>query len=213
MARVITAAGGSAADPPHKGHLAVLRKLFTSGLFDRIIWIISGDRQDKHFNVCTNDRIAMTELMIPRAMRTASSPDLVVLYDDIYQINTPTITLLEDILPKRFPNDDFFWYTGSDSVMPKEEFKGKCEIEAKWIAGRRLYRHFPFVVIERGRYPLAGVKLPSNITVLSGALPEIASSQIRKLIAESKKFEHLLPKAVADYIKRHGLYGYKEKTP
>ncbi len=41
------AIGGSAANPPHWGHLQLLIVLLECGLFDRIIWIISGSRADK----------------------------------------------------------------------------------------------------------------------------------------------------------------------
>lgn len=210
MKLIKTAVGGSAADPPHLGHLAVLRKLYKSALFDRIIWIISGNRKDKQFDVCPNDRIAMTELMIPRAWRESNQPDLVLMYDDVYGTNTPTITWLEKNLPAQFPGSEFFWFTGSDSVVPRPEFGGKCEIEAKWIAGSKLYRQFYFLVVQRDPYPLAGVNLPDNFRVLPGAVPDISSTKIRDLIEAGKRFEHLVPKAIADYIKRHGLYGYKQ---
>ncbi|MFA6526548.1 MAG: hypothetical protein WCT26_04020 [Candidatus Buchananbacteria bacterium] len=206
VGKIITAVGGSAADPPQKGHLQVLKKLYFSGKFVRIIWIISGEREDKHISVCPNDRIAMTELLVPRSMRAGNNPDLVFLYDGIYQDNIATIDWLEKILPVRYPNSEFHWFTGSDSVVPKAEFGGKCEIEARWVEGLRLYRQFPFIVIERGLYPLDGVKLPDNFTVIPGTVRDISSSKIRALIKEGKRFEHLTPKAVADYIKRHGLY-------
>jgi len=209
--KIITAVGGSAADPPHKGHLAVLEKLYLSGLFDRIIWIISGDRQDKRIRVCPNDRIAMTELMVKRKMRAGSYPDLVLLYDGIYQRNITTIDWLENILPGRYPGEEFHWFTGSDSVIPRRELGGRSEIEAKWADGPRLFYHFPFIVVERALYPLEGLGLPANFMIMPGSVRDISSSNIRRLIADGKRFEHLVSKPVADYVKRHGLYGYGEE--
>lgn len=200
------AVGGSAADPPHKGHLQVLRKICGCGAFDLVIWIVSGDRKDKKISVCPNHRIAMTELMIPRKMRTGKSPSIVVIYDDIYRKNTPTIEWLEKILPEQYRGSEICWFTGSDSVIPLKKYGGKCAIQASWKKGKKLFKKYPFIVIERASYPLSDVTLPENFLVLPGVVKDIASSQIRQLIADGGKYDHLLPKAVADYIDKHGLY-------
>lgn len=200
------AVGGSAADPPHKGHRLVLQKLCSRGLFDLVIWIVSGNRMDKQINVCPNHRIAMTELMISRYLRRGSNPSLIVMYDDIYGVNTPTIDWLEKILPKQYPGAELYWFTGSDSVMPQQQYGGKCEIQKCWDKGERLFREYRFLVVERSTYPLDRASLPDNITVIGETPEDIKSSTIRQLIKAGKKYDHLVPQAVADYIKKHQLY-------
>ena len=44
------AIGGSAANPPHTGHLALIEALIHSNLFDVVIWIPSGNRPDTWHN-------------------------------------------------------------------------------------------------------------------------------------------------------------------
>jgi len=58
------AIGGSAANPPHNGHALLISKLLECNLFTKVIWIISGDREDKECSVFPDDRVAMTELTI-----------------------------------------------------------------------------------------------------------------------------------------------------
>jgi nicotinic acid mononucleotide adenylyltransferase len=56
--------GGSAANPPHWGHIELLKKLLDSGKFDKLIWIPSGIRPDKPGAIEAEHRKKMTELML-----------------------------------------------------------------------------------------------------------------------------------------------------
>lgn len=202
------AIGGSAADPTHLGHLAVLLAIMSLG-FDKVIWILSGSRHDKHLQVCPNHRIAMNELTI-RDLRLRTEPDLVVIYDDIYGENKPTKVWL-DLLQVTYPQAELHWFTGSDSVKPREELGGLCEIQAKWVAGRKLYRENQFVIFQRAGYLFDFSLLPSNFYVHPHIFSEISSSQIRKLIRSGGEISTLVDSAVVGYINRHNLYRNKEE--
>jgi nicotinate-nucleotide adenylyltransferase len=146
----------------------------------------------------------MTELTFPDILRIRPGATLTIKYDDVYGKNTPTIERLER-LQKKYPKAEIFWYTGVDSVVPRKRFDGKCEIEGKWIRGNELFKKWKFIVFPRVGYKMP-TNLPSNFQIINIKLPNVASSQIRKLIANGKPFEHLVTAGVAEYIKRYKLY-------
>lgn len=194
------AAGGSAADPPHIGHVILLTALIQSNQFSRVIWIPSGSRKDKQYSVSPDDRVAMTELTI-RELRLQNKTELVVRYTDVYYENTPTILCIE-ILKNEFPETEIVWYTGSDSVAPHPE--GKTEIEKYWYKGEQLMKE-NFLIFPREGYRISP-NIPPNFEIFDFKLPNISSSEIRGLIQKEEPFEHLVMPSVANYIKRHGLY-------
>ena len=200
------AVGGSAADPPHLGHLALIKTLINCQLFDAVIWIPSGERPDKKISIEADHRVAMTELTFPTALRIRPGTTLIIKYNDIYQANTPTIEWLEQ-LQAQFPAAQITWYTGSDSVRPQKKYAGRYEIEAAWDRGAELVTKWNFLIIPRRGYALPA-SLPANFQVLNigNGLPNISSSKIRQLIGEKKPFEHLVTAEVAEYIKRFDLY-------
>ena len=200
------AIGGSAANPPHLVHALLISKLLECNRFSKVIWIISGDRKDKQYNVTPDDRVTMTELTIGQ-LRGRFNTELIIKYNDVYYENTPTITYIENI-KKEFPQSEVIWYTGSDSIIPK--YDGKCEIEAKWHRGEELMKTTSFLVFPRKRFKLPDT-LPSNIEIFNIELPNISSSDIRKKIKKRQVFEHLVTPLVAIYIIIHKLYGYGEK--
>lgn len=194
------AIGGSAADPPHLGHFLLINELFNLKRFDKIVWILSGNREDKDYNVSADDRVAMTELMFS-AYR--SRPEFTIVYSDVYKGNTPTISWINKFKLK-FPKANIFWYTGSDVIINKQ---GKCEIKSEWEDGDLLIEETNFLVFHRASYARP-IDLPSNFEILDIELPNIASSEIRSLIQKKESFEHLVTPAVYEYIREHELYGY-----
>lgn len=208
--------GGSAANPIHWGHLIMLEAVMKSGLFDEVFWIPSGIRKDKSGLSSVNFEHRM--VMILRAfsspelrernMRLAENPPL-ILWDDVCGRNTPTVKWFEK-LRKKFRSAEIIWYTGSDSVAPQKKFGGRCEIEALWVEGEKLMKDYKFLIIPRPGYVHPkNLALPPQFEILKARLPKISSSDIREKIAAGKKFEHLVPRSVAEYIKENNLYGWK----
>lgn len=204
--------GGSAANPPHIGHRMLLEHLIQSGIFQKIIWLPSGTRKDKD-SIASEHRINMTKLAFADLEKTNSKTKLEILFDDTYEKNHPTIWWLKKIQQEN-PNDEIIWYTGSDVVAPEEKYGGKCEIEAKWEQGEELMKNWKFWIIPRGGFPHPStLKLPSQFEILDIDNPFcVSSSDIRKRIKEGQPFEHMVVAEVAEYIKKHKLYGWKDKN-
>lgn len=206
------AVGGSAANPPHIGHLVLIEHLLNCGLFDKIIWIPSGIRNKKEELIDPDHRVAMTVLTFPLEQLYRSGPIFLMNFKDVYGRNTPTISWLRRIRNEN-PRAEISWYTGADSVVPLEKYNGKCEIETEWVEGDSLMKDWHFYVLPRSGYSHpAQASLPPNFRVLEIAgLPDVSSTDIRRRIAAGQPFERLVTPEVAAYIKRFGLYDWKNK--
>jgi len=204
--------GGSAANPPHLGHLKLVEALCGSGKFDEIIWIPSGIRPDKNGFVGAEHRMNMVDLLLQKENKIIYGGPATFRIDtkDIYGENTPTIQWME-ALRDEFPDAEVVWYTGADSVAPQERFRGKNEIEAYWHEGERLLRDFPFLIVPRPGYPdPSTLSLSSNCEIFPGGIKEnISSTEIRQLIGEhDERFVKKVTEPVAEYIKKYHLYGW-----
>ena len=206
MARLTILAGGSAANPFTLGHYILLNGLRNAKRADQIIWIPTGERNDKKL-ITSQHRETMTKLGIPNEW-TLTSPQITIDFSDVHSDNTPTFLWLRK-LQFQYPGAEIRWFTGVDSVAPRREYDGKCEIEARWIQGEELMKQ-PFLILPREGYPHPGsLLLPENFQVLDIQPSDISSTMVRELIKNGEPFEHLVPEKIAQYIKEHKLYGYQ----
>ena len=201
MRRILV--GGSAANPPHLGHLMMLDKLLSCREFDKIIWIPSGKRNDKDIDVDPTHRIAMTELSIPKkwrlfpGARNQHHARLVIDYSEIYGESIKAYDRLSQQWTD-FSLDATYWFTGTD-----------CDIST-WYRGEDLLKRRAVVFIDRENHSLPeGIEYirPEWMPLIK--LPDISSSDIRNRVYYNMPFEHLVPKKVARYIKETGLYSQK----
>lgn len=207
MPKQIIAVGGSAANPPHLGHLALIQAMLQSKKFSKVMWIPSGIRPDKPDFIDPQHRLAMTEL----TLQSIKDKRFILNPSDVYGKNMPTIKWME-ILKEQNPQAEIVWYTGIDSVVPQKKLGGLCEIEARWLHGEKLIKEYKFLIIPRAGYPHPSTfEIPlENYEILDVELPDIASSEIRKLVqGGNSDFEKLVTSEVAYYIKANKLYGWK----
>lgn len=188
---------GMTVDPPHRGHLETVRGVLTLNRFSTLIVYPTGEqRDDKVIIAGPNDRAAML-------MQTFSlelfrhHTKLLVICADMYGTNTYTINLLR-AYKRRYPDKRITWITGSDSDI------------STWHCGKELLACWNFCIVPRPGYPRLNRVVPKYHEVLD--VPHalhVSSSQMKRLIAEGKPFEHLVTDGVAKWIKEYGLYGYK----
>jgi nicotinic acid mononucleotide adenylyltransferase len=214
------AIGGSSGNPTHLAHFAIVRFLLRyltilGTPFHKVIWIPCGERPDKHFDVGFNHRIPMNELTLAPLRRNRLGARLEVRYDDVFGENTPTIEWLRRI-GQEYPEAKLTWFTGSDSIVPREEFGGLNEIQYDWHEGEYLWacQQWNWLVIRRPGFEIEDeFQLPPNVQMVDCPdLPAMAaSSLIRRMIAAGQPgWEVMVCPDVASYIKTHGLYGFKE---
>lgn len=172
------AIGGSAANPPHNGHLRVLRTIMADYDFDYVIWLPSGTSDYKpEFDVCPDDRVAMTELMIPNTLRLRVQPKLIVRYTDVYGKSRYAYDVLQEV-EDTFKTHDLWWFTGTDTQVNT------------WYRGEELLEEWNVIYIDRAKNSESSSKIRQSISY------------------GETDWELSVPVDVADYIKRNGLYGF-----
>lgn len=202
--------GGSAAWPPHKGHMAALKAVRRSGDFDLIIWYPSGSSKFKGDLGDPIHRAMMSTLAIPKDWLTHPRDHgarLIVNTADVFHKDTPTYDRFAQIRAYfkalgYTPSVTFF--TGSDSVTPDED--GYIPMK-RWVNGAKLWRMPITVLPRRGYANPATLRLPKNFRWIECNLPDIASSDIREMVAAHKRgWSNLVPDLVAQYIRINGLF-------
>jgi nicotinate-nucleotide adenylyltransferase len=90
-------------------------------------------------------------------------------------------------LQQDFPGDTFSLVIGADLLAELPSWQDSAELQ----------RTVPLVVVGR-----AGFETPEGRL----ALPRVSSTEVRAALAGGRPVDGLVPRAVVDYISRHGLY-------
>lgn len=195
---------GGSFNPPHLGHRTMAEALAASGFFDEIIVIPCGPRPDK---ATTNDitpvhRAALVDLTF------ADIPKTRVVLDDLEQDSFTRQRRLQKI----FERDAEVWHVvGSDLLRGGGREASK--IHAEWAMGAELWGRCNFAVFIRPDHPLDENDFPPHHRVFPMSEP-VSSKEVRDRAFKHRPFEDLVPRRVADYIARHGLYrGEAESAP
>jgi nicotinate-nucleotide adenylyltransferase len=175
---------GGTFDPPHVGHLGVVDAALASAEVDRVLLAPCVGHALGKAPAPFAHRLAMCRLLVAGEPRAEVS-------DAEREIATPGRTLeLLGVLRGRHPGATLRLVAGADSYFERDEWYRFDEVA-------RLAP--PLWVGRRGVPPIPGPHLP--------APPEVASSELRALLAAGGRPEDLGPAAVLDYIAAHGLYG------
>lgn len=197
---------GSSANPIHVGHIEMVKGLIAKGY--KVIFIPSGNRGDKDFDVDWYDR----KRMIAHSLMRLQGDNLEVRWDDIEDDgdNTPTKVWFEK-LSKDYPFESLRWVVGSDLLMPQEKRWGKCEIEDAWYDGKNLMENYGFILTPRPGFPPSSeLVLPKNLDIVEFDIPDVSSSMIREMIVnQNPDFRYCMDGVAAEYLKRFCLYGWE----
>ena len=182
---------GGSFDPVHTGHAMLANFVAQCNVVDRV-WIMVSRRNPLKENSIVSDshRLVMARLVASRCRNVEFSEVEMSLPSPSYTIDT-----LKE-LKRLFPQHDFKWIIGSDSLENFHNWKNYTDI----------LRDFGVIVYPRPGFPLQGEE-PSGMQYLNGA-PEfgISSSLIREYIKSGWNIDYFVPVEVAEYIKKHNLY-------
>ena len=93
------------------------------------------------------------------------------------------------MLKEEYPDDELFLIVGVD-VAPQI---------GDWNEGDWILQNFGLITVARNGYEDTGiVDIPKTI--------DVSSTEIRELVKEKKQIYPLVPKVIAQYIKRYNLY-------
>jgi len=186
---------GGSFNPPHNGHLAIASQAMLSAQLDQILWIPSARPPHKRDYplVEAEHRLQMTRLAVEGVDSYLVSdlelrrPGPSYTYDTIVEIGADR------------PDAELRLIIGGDSLQAFETW------------------HKPTAILDRVKllvYDRAGCSydqltpetLDRTMFIEGAVVIEDSSTEIRAAIADNRPFDHVLPEAVAAYIREHRLY-------
>lgn len=190
---------GGSFNPIHLAHVNMARAALSGGYVDEVLFLPTGNPPHKHAGLeDKEDRYAMTCLAIEGQEHMRVSRVEIDREGTIYTVDTL------GILRERMPGCAFYYLIGADTVFQLSTWKrideliGMCtflvcmrpgEGSAETLAAAQQWR-------ERG----------ATILFMDAEPIEISSTEVRERLARGQSADDLLPPAVAEYIRAHGLY-------
>ena len=191
---------GGTFDPIHIGHLFAAEEARTRLGLERVIFVPASLPPHKlHLNVTsTEHRLNMVQLAI------ADNPYFVLSRVDVDRFGPSyTVDTIELLRDEYGPETELYFIMGSDSL---------AEI-LTWHKPDRLIRLCRIVALTRpgGRTDLEELNrlLPgaiARVQLLEMPLLEISSTDLQRRVRMGMSTRYLVPSAVEEYIRQHGLY-------
>ena len=191
-----TAIFGGTFDPIHSAHLEIARQAADQFQLDRVLFIPAGNPPHKHADAPFEQRYRMVELACATDSRFFASR-IEEGSEKSYSIHT-----IERVKAASGAGDGAtFFIIGSDAF---------AEIQT-WHRWRDVIRAVEFIVVARPGHEIAGPPGARVHRLETVELP-VSSSDIRDALARGETPADL-PRAVAGYIRDHGLYGSSQASP
>lgn len=192
---------GGTFDPIHNGHLTVAATVCDRLGLDEILIVPAGrpwQKADRHVS-SIEDRLEMARRATAGHEGYSVSAVEAHRSRDTYSVET-----LSEIRRGLTDRDEVYFVLGWDSL---EQFPG-------WHGPEEIIRLCKLVAVPRPGYPRPDVSalekrvpgLRGRVVLLDAPHVDISASQIREMVAAGQPITELVPAAVADYIKEHGLY-------
>lgn len=183
---------GGTFDPVHRGHLVMAAEARRALNLAEVVWVPA--RLSPHKGALpeapAEDRARMVELSIEgRAGFRLSRADL---DRPAPSYSIDTVEVLQRQRPD--PGLEWFFIVGSDSA-------GELET---WRRAEELFRRVRFAVLPRAGAALP--ELPPGAVAVPAAVPDISSTEIRRLVREGRPIAGLVPEPAVRYIEEHRLY-------
>jgi nicotinate-nucleotide adenylyltransferase len=191
---------GGTFDPIHKGHLAVAEEVRLRLHLDEVLFIPVGHpwRKADSLILPAAHRVEMVRLAIADRPSFRLSSIEVNREGPSYTVDT-----LEELRSAR-GGDDIYFIVGWDSLTDL----------LNWRAPDRIIRLCHLVAVPRPGYlppdlqSLAAIipGISERVLLLDGPEVDVSASQIRERVASGFPISGLVPEAVEQYIREHGLY-------
>jgi nicotinate-nucleotide adenylyltransferase len=214
---------GGTFDPPHCGHISIARAAIRRLALDQVLVAPVGTQPLKGGTAHSSfeDRVAMVRLAV------AGEPGLVAsVVDAPLPDGQPNYTFdtLRRLRSQLQPTDMLFCLLGADSFLTLKSWHRCAELLVFCnfiVAGRpgfslkEVNAALPMGVENTGerreagytRFTLSGPSgQSSELFLLPDLDQDISATEIRAALAEGSTPQTVLPSAVADYIRVHGLY-------
>lgn len=181
---------GGRFDPPHIGHLLIVRQILEKRSDIKEVWLIpAGKHQWKKTEASAKHRLAMLQFF--KSDRIKISDTELSRKGISYTIDT-----VREIKEKY--NHSIYWIVGADIIS---EFQ-------RWKKTEELINLATFIVFPRDPFALP-IKLPKGFEEIRSKnliTTSLSSTIIRERIKKHLSITNLVPKEVEEYIKKHNLY-------
>ena len=194
---------GGTFDPPHLGHLLIAETARVALGLESVLFIPAGEpwlKSGQRITPATH-RLRMVQLAV------ADNPDFCVCDCEVRRSGASyTVDTLRELRGAYPDSAEWYFIVGSDVL---DQFH-------LWKEPEGILELCRLAIIERPGGPDDGVaalaeRFPD--AVASGAVVSVAgprvdfsASELRRILAEGQSVRYQVPDAVAEYIKRHGLY-------
>jgi nicotinate-nucleotide adenylyltransferase len=176
---MMTGIFGGIFDPPHNGHLAVLRGTDEHFAFERLLVLVVADPGHRTVHSPADARLALAGLAFP---------DREVELDEYAR----TVDLLR---ARHF--DDPVFLIGADELVDFPNWKEPDAVLELARLG---------VATRPGYAASLVVNPPGGVTLFEIEPVDVSSTEIRRRVAAGERIDGLVPHAVAAEIERLGLY-------
>jgi len=192
---------GGTFDPVHNGHITVAEEVYKTLHFDKVLFMPTGVSWQKMTRNITaaEYRVDMLKLAI------ADHPYFAISTLEVERPGaTYTVDTLRELRDKYGSSTDLYFVLGWDALLGAPSWKepGKIIELCYVVTVPRPHTQPPDK--EQLERLIPGIS--RKLIMLEKPLIDISSTEIRNRIAEKKPWDHLVPKAVAEYIKNKGLY-------
>ena len=191
---------GGTFDPPHLGHTAAALEARRSLDLDVVVFVVANDPWQKTVGAMAGT----AEEISPAEVRLAMTREAVVGLDgvqvDDVEIRRGGPSYTADTLAhygEVHAGAEMFLLLGSD-IAPGLD---------TWARPDELCRRATIVVMDRPGYEDCRPPAGWEHRVLGGSFPDLASNNLREVIAATGEVGDAVPGGVAEIIRAHGLYG------
>jgi nicotinate-nucleotide adenylyltransferase len=186
---------GGAFDPPHLGHVALVRGALEHFGFERVLVVPADDPPHKAVSTPAGIRASLAELAFTGIARVEISP--IELEPDGPRYTIETLRRLSESC------DDLALLVGADQFagfLSWREPEAILKLASLAVASR------PGCDYEELRPVLAALDRPERVVFFSISPHPVSSREIRARVHDGLPIEQLVPTAVTNEIARLGLY-------
>ena len=176
---------GSVFDPPHEGHVALVRGARAHFGFDRVVVLVVADPGHKRVATVESIRLDLARLAFP---------------EEEVELDRHARTV--DMLRERRVEDPVF-LVGADQFADFQAWKEPDEVLELARLGVATRPGYQREGLDR---VLATLRRPERVSFFEIEPLEASSSDIRSRVARGEPIDGLVPRAVAAEIARLGLY-------
>jgi len=197
---------GGTFDPPHVGHLILAEEARTSLQLERVLFVPAGDPWRKAGQHVTpaEHRLAMLRLAL------AADPCFEVCTLEVERPGPSyTVDTLEALDRRHRPGAELYFILGEDALHDLPNWKEPERIvDLAWLA---VAPRAQSSGLTTSALDAAVPGLSQRIVPVAMPTIDISSTGLRARARAGQSLRYLVPLAVEEYIRRHGLYGRNQE--